>query len=379
MFSSNVDDDFDFEYDYAKAAQNRSECWTDDNWEKEMEKHPLFMSKAPEPGNDSPLVDALTQLKYDPNLNSVCDLMESYKNDGNENFKCKKYKWAVDSYSEGIRIAIKELRKSDSSISLKEKENIRHLLSILYNNRASAHYYQKNYRSSELDARRSLLINSRNFKACVRIPTCLIAMKKYDKCIDFCNKQLDFGDKPIFTVDEYSLLKDHLKCASTSFSEQQRDERKLQRELAIRKQSQDKIISAVVERKIKFIGSLFETDHSAAYGHFVHLNDNNELLWPTILIYPEIGVSDFIKDFPENTTFLEQLETMFAEPPEWDPEKRFIPNKLRLFYTPKDSEPNVFKRFDTNKQLVEILSLDDYFVQNAIPVFFVGTQDELRY
>ena len=86
MFSSNVDDDFDFEYDYAKAAQNRSECWTDDNWEKEMEKHPLFMSKAPEPGNDSPLVDALTQLKYDPNLNSVCDLMESYKNDGNENF-----------------------------------------------------------------------------------------------------------------------------------------------------------------------------------------------------------------------------------------------------------------------------------------------------
>lgn len=36
-----------------------------------MEKHPFFMKKAPEPGDElHPLYEGLQQLKYDPNENT---------------------------------------------------------------------------------------------------------------------------------------------------------------------------------------------------------------------------------------------------------------------------------------------------------------------
>ena len=50
---------------------------------------------------------------------------ESYKEDGNNNFKLKKYRWAIDSYTEGI----------------KKKCSDRLLNAQLYTNRAAANYF----------------------------------------------------------------------------------------------------------------------------------------------------------------------------------------------------------------------------------------------
>lgn len=48
-----------------------TEGWPEDRWEEEMEKHPFFMKKAPEPGAEvHPLYEGLQQLKYDPNENT---------------------------------------------------------------------------------------------------------------------------------------------------------------------------------------------------------------------------------------------------------------------------------------------------------------------
>ena len=59
----------------------------------------------------------------------LTDNAESYKNDGNNNFKIKKYRWAIDNYTEGIRC------KS------KDKE----LNAVLYSNRAAAHFHLGNF------------------------------------------------------------------------------------------------------------------------------------------------------------------------------------------------------------------------------------------
>lgn len=58
------------------------------------------------------------------------ELALTYKEDGNFNFKCKKYRLAIISYTEG----------------LKQKCGDADLNAQLYNNRAASHYFLKNYR-----------------------------------------------------------------------------------------------------------------------------------------------------------------------------------------------------------------------------------------
>jgi len=58
------------------------------------------------------------------------ELAATYKEDGNYNFKIKKYRLAIMSYTEG----------------LKQQCGNSRLESELYNNRAAAHFFLKNYR-----------------------------------------------------------------------------------------------------------------------------------------------------------------------------------------------------------------------------------------
>ena len=69
---------------------------------KVMEKHPLFM-KDSSTDEMPPLVGAMKQLKYNSECNTKMELAMTYKEDGNYNFKNRKHKWAIDSYSEGIK------------------------------------------------------------------------------------------------------------------------------------------------------------------------------------------------------------------------------------------------------------------------------------
>lgn len=62
--------------------------------------------------------------------NQFLDLATSYKEDGNFNFKHKNYRLAILSYTEGI----------------KTKCNNPEIEATLYNNRAAANYFLKNYR-----------------------------------------------------------------------------------------------------------------------------------------------------------------------------------------------------------------------------------------
>lgn len=89
------------------------------------------MKKAPEPGDElHPLLEGIQQLKYDPDENTKDDLAHNYKEDGNFYIKHKKYRMAILSFTEGLKV------KSDNQ----------EINSILYNNRSAAHYFLKNYR-----------------------------------------------------------------------------------------------------------------------------------------------------------------------------------------------------------------------------------------
>ena len=116
-----------------------------------MDQHPFFMKTLPEEGEPlPPLLEAFQQLKYDPEENTtegqesvivlmahilhstlkMIDLALAYKDDGNFNFKLKKYRFAIANYTEG----------------LKQKCGKSEVDAILYLNRAAAQFHLGNYR-----------------------------------------------------------------------------------------------------------------------------------------------------------------------------------------------------------------------------------------
>ena len=90
-----------------------------------MERIPFFMSKPPEsidPDKDIAL-SALQQLKYE--TSTAEGRAMAHKEEGNEHFRTKKYKLAVEEYSAGIKE-----KCSDGSLN-----------AVLYCNRAAAQYH----------------------------------------------------------------------------------------------------------------------------------------------------------------------------------------------------------------------------------------------
>ena len=75
---------------------------SEDNWEEEIKSIPLFQTKdheiTQEQIDKSPELQALQALKYE------CDTPEesanALKDDGNNSFQKKKYKWAITAYTE---------------------------------------------------------------------------------------------------------------------------------------------------------------------------------------------------------------------------------------------------------------------------------------
>lgn len=65
-----LDEELD-EFINGLEKKSYTEGWPEDRWEEEMEKHPFFMKKVPEPGDElHPLMEGLQQLKYDESENS---------------------------------------------------------------------------------------------------------------------------------------------------------------------------------------------------------------------------------------------------------------------------------------------------------------------
>ena len=65
-----------------KIKKEYKSDWTEENWEEQFEKHPLFMTKLPEPdanGNFPPDIEAIRQLHWDPDHNDPKEIAIKYK------------------------------------------------------------------------------------------------------------------------------------------------------------------------------------------------------------------------------------------------------------------------------------------------------------
>ncbi|CAB0042686.1 unnamed protein product [Trichogramma brassicae] len=136
-----------------------TEGWPEDRWEEEMEKHPFFMSRvSDDPTQVSPLIEGLQQLKYGEEYNTPDELAQSYKEDGNFNYKHKKYTQAVYIYTK--------------------------------------------------DCRSALQFSPQYIKPMHTAAKCCLELKNNDQCIQFCNQILNILKKENKQDDEILKLRD---------------------------------------------------------------------------------------------------------------------------------------------------------------------------
>ncbi|XP_033127410.1 tetratricopeptide repeat protein 4-like [Anneissia japonica] len=264
---------------------------TEENWEEEIEKIPAFMTKGFEDGVTSTAIEALQALKYDEGTPEEIAL--SYKDDGNDCFKKKKYKMAAKAYKEGLKQGAKDGK----------------LNAILYTNKAAAEYHLGNYRSSLKDAMEALKIRPDHVKALLRCIECSLKLELYSSAIQWCDQGLK--EKPTdVMLQEY---RSKAEKAQKIFEKEKR--KRILQEKKERAQKQ-KLLQALKERNVNLVhgnddnddGDLSEDDKMfsmLAEGNnpVVYLDEEGALIWPVRFMYPEHATTELIEAFNENTSF----------------------------------------------------------------------------
>lgn len=267
---------------------------------QEMDKHPFFMKEPPKPGDElHPMLEGIQQLKYDPLENTLEDLATTYKEDGNFDMKNKKYRMAIFSYTEGLH----------------QKCSNDELNASLYNNRSAANFFLKNYRwvcqrnrnsrvefnsgissSSFIDAKKAIALKPSYEKAELRMAQCSFHLKRYEECIDICNKFIEkHGQNEKIVELRRKARESHLQLL--------RDQRKEQTEQRRKGETLKRTIDELKSRKIKFEEQVPGT--AIPYEHLIrpqylpledfpiHMTESGQLRWPAVFCYPEFTLCDF--------------------------------------------------------------------------------------
>jgi len=330
--------------------------FTEETWEQEMANHPFFKKDFCDGEELSPMMQGLQDLKYSPDENTPDELAKNYKEDGNFNFKCKKYRFAVASYTEGLKA-----KSTDLEINTQ-----------LLTNRAAAQFHIGNYRSSLLDCQMALRFTPDHMKAILRGASCQSKMKHHAKCRDWCDRGLELDP------GHAELL--HLRGeAVTSLKAAERDERKRALEAKRRAVEEGLVLDMIKARGIKVAsvkGSSglaladLEPCHPAAVQKRVHVADNS-LVWPVLFLYPEHGETDFIEQFGENDQFGSHLEIMFgaeAERPPWDAQNRYTPSSVVMYFEDCDED---LVQVTPDMTLCQALTHHKYLLKAGTPGFII--------
>lgn len=373
--------------------------WSEENWEREMESHPFFSNQGSLDGSKelSPLMKGLQDLKYSADENTPPELAANYKEDGNFNFKCKKYRMAVLSYTEGLRNANLAMSNMDE-MDDQERSNINTLKAQLITNRAASQFRLGNYRSSLLDCRMALKELPSHMKAVERAVECCIKLNRHKECMEWCDKGLVLISSEVSQDTEKKKHFQNWRAqAEKRYKEAERNRRKEEAAIRMAKKEEQTLLAAIQSRGIEIRKtdtseqgeedstmmniSDIEPCHPAALKKSVHLVESNDgksvLVWPVLFLYPEHGETDFIEEFTESDTVDDHLCLMFnqSEPPPWDIEGKYrSAESINVYFEDAScaARPKLVM-VDTRLSLLEVLSKRNGYpgVNAGTPTFIV--------
>ncbi|KAL5021245.1 hypothetical protein ScPMuIL_000400 [Solemya velum] len=357
-----LDEDLDA---FVKHAQEKgkketpSENKSIDELVHELKQHPAFLEEIDYSQPLSPDIEALMALKFESEDSTAN--AESYKEDGNYEFKKKAYRVAADNYTTGIKCASPN----------------RELNAVLYTNRAATQFHLGNYRSSIQDCVFARRFKPDHFKAIMRGALCCMELKKAEDTIQWCDAGLLLQPK------NEKLLEMRLR-ADKLLRSQERDRRKEAVKERKENEEERKLLTAIQSRGIRLAGikkeqaekldplllSSLETQHPG--GCKVHLDDNGSLHWPVLLLYPEYCETDLIQACAENSRLIDHINHMFGpdvEPAPWDKDRTYTPDKLEVYF--EDREKEKLYKVDKSNTLLKCLQHKKYTVHGGTPTFIL--------
>uniref|UniRef100_A0A0N4ZMG0 TPR_REGION domain-containing protein n=1 Tax=Parastrongyloides trichosuri TaxID=131310 RepID=A0A0N4ZMG0_PARTI len=350
-----------------------------DEWEKEISKHPAFMTKLPEDGDSeyNEYIEAIRSMKYDTGDTPEEIILdaEQHKKNGNKNFKLKKYRWAIDEYTNGIKLKPNDLK----------------LMSQLYGNRAAANYELKNYRSAQRDCVWSLRLDPTNYKCILRMTRSYLNVNKVREGDEWLTKNLEYlkgmdieHNYPNKWEEDCLSLKKEIAEKLVIF---ERNERKERLEKKKKLLENERYFKAFLDRKLNFFSpSINYKDPENFELDSLNVNiaqlkekervcfdkDGKTLIWPILFQYPEVGLIDFVKHAGEDKpleTFFDTLSTSWAE---FTPLKSYLAGDNIVAY--ECGKKSGYIRTVCLKTLVsQILSDEEFFIKGGLPVFQVYT------
>lgn len=375
MASSGVqedsDDGMDEFMDKFKTERYKN-AFTENNWEEEFNKIPMFMTSAPEEIDPEkyPELACLQSIIHDEDRPPEEQAM-SLKDEGNIYFKEKNYKKAVVCYTAGL---MKKCGNQD-------------LNTVLLTNRAASHFYLGNMRSALNDAAAAKKIKPDHLKALIRGAQCCIELRQFSQAVQWCDEGLKVCPTDKKLLELRAAADKHKRAAERDARKAKAKEKKLHGE-------KEALLAAIKDRGIKLFQSAKPHQHgsdsededersSAAIaqlsldgltsqevtGAQVFLDDQGSLHWPVLFLYPEHQQSDFISAFSENSCFVDHLTHMFGELPPWDTDRKYLPQNLQLYF--EDEQKETLYRVEPETSLLKILQHKRFFVKAGNPSFIV--------
>lgn len=275
----------------------------------ELNKIPFFMTEFDENEEENLQIEALRAMAYE---GEPWEIANNFKRQGNECFKSKKFKDAIQFYTQALDQKTEKIEINIACLG----------------NRAQCNLELKNYRRCITDCTRVLDLDNSNIKAWYRSAKAFLLLDKADECLACCERGLE--------VDGVNKSLLHTKLQAEKRSQRRKE---LAVELQRRKEETEEkartLQLALAARKFTFKYTI--SNHGSSNMGDVRptledpLDANSCLYLPVLALYPAAMESDILQSVDENATVVDILEQLFAVPPSWADPAKYSLNHLEAY------------------------------------------------
>lgn len=242
------------------------------------------------------------------------DIVQGFKDQGNEAVREKKWIDAKEFYTKGIAVLNAKEGKWDEPKPEEVEDEARKAMQLreaVYVNRALCHLELRNYRSTTLDCAQALRVNPDNVKAHYRSASALLALEKVHEALDVCYRGLKIDQENV------ALKKLLEKIKAKSDALEIRDRKRLEEQ---KRKDQERITlrTALAARQIRMRGSAKPPDLQDAVIRLSPdpLSPKSMLEFPVMFMYPVHNQTDLIKAWAEKDAVWQHLSYILPLP--WD-------------------------------------------------------------
>ncbi|CAH6723609.1 hsp70/Hsp90 co-chaperone Cns1p [[Candida] jaroonii] len=328
---------------------------------KDLNRLPFFMTELDETdgeGGENSNLEALRSLAYEGEPHEIAG---NFKNQGNDHFKGKNYKTAVEFYTKGL-----DVECDDDSINL-----------ALYLNRAACNLELKNYRRCIEDCKKALVIDPKSVKACYRSGKAFYLVNRLDEAkqiLDY-GLSIDGDNKPI----QETLQKVTQKQAQVQLALERKEREQKEKEL-----KNTILVNAIKLRHFLILKSKTPTEllEEAKIRLENDVDYESQLIFPAMILYPTTDEFDYLQEVGELTTPNEILNTVMQRPQSFfeDPKhKNFAIPNLQCFL---ETEAGGLVKVGKNVAINEVLMKDSPktpLFDNALRLYVVPKQESAEW